>query len=175
VLFRICDRSRFGACWLLCALLSLIVLCFSCKPATRTTGSATAGVATLAAHTALTPHGQASPPETTGPAAGQTADAEPKDDLDLRHVPHVERAAVREVAALMQKDGPFPYTKDGSTFLNLEKRLPQRQKGFWREYTVPTKGSHSRGARRIVAGKDESMYYTNDHYDSFVLIRAAPH
>jgi ribonuclease T1 len=171
VLFRMCDRSRFGAVGLLCALLSLLALFASCKPATRTTGSATVGVATLAAHTA---HGQVGLPDTTAPAVGQTADAEPKDDLDLRHVPHVERAAVREVAALMQKEGPFPYTKDGSTFLNLEKRLPQRQKGFWREYTVPTKGSHSRGARRIVAGKDGSMYYTNDHYDSFVLIRAAP-
>ena len=35
------------------------------------------------------------------------------------------------------------------------------------EYTVRTPGESDRGARRIVAGRDGTMYYTSDHYDSF--------
>ena len=71
--------------------------------------------------------------------------------------------------------GPFPYRKDGITFVNRERRLPARAKGYYREYTVETPGSADRGARRIVCGgtkatKPESCYYTADHYASFARI-----
>jgi ribonuclease T1 len=81
---------------------------------------------------------------------------------------------------LIQRGGPFPYPrKDGSTFGNFEKRLPQQTRGYYREYTVPTPGSRDRGARRIVAGSGRSgdvatsgeYYYTDDHYRSFRRIR----
>ena len=81
---------------------------------------------------------------------------------------------------LIQRGGPFPYPrKDGSTFGNFEKRLPQQARGYYREYTVPTPGSHNRGARRIIAGSGRSgdvatsgeYYYTDDHYRSFRRIR----
>jgi ribonuclease T1 len=85
----------------------------------------------------------------------------------------------RETLALIQTGGPFPYRKDGSVFGNREKRLPLRERGYYREYTVPTPGAKDRGARRIVAGKGESgdvrtsgeYYYTDDHYTSFRRIR----
>ena len=38
-------------------------------------------------------------------------------------------------------------------FGNREGRLPRKPYGYYREYTVPTPGSHDRGARRIIAGK----------------------
>lgn len=71
--------------------------------------------------------------------------------------------------------GPFPYEKDGSTFGNRERQLPDRPRGYYREYTVPTPGSSDRGARRIVCGGDrprspDACYYTADHYASFRLI-----
>ena len=69
--------------------------------------------------------------------------------------------------ALIRKGGPFPYPRDGVAFGNREKLLPARERGWYREYTVPTPGERTRGARRIVAGRDGTLYYTDDHYRSF--------
>jgi ribonuclease T1 len=85
----------------------------------------------------------------------------------------------RETLALIKAGGPFPYRKDGTVFGNREKRLPLRERGYYREYTVKTPGSRDRGARRIVAGAGErgdvrasgEYYYTDDHYNSFRRIR----
>jgi ribonuclease T1 len=72
---------------------------------------------------------------------------------------------------LIKQGGPFPYSRDGVTFHNRERRLPIRAKGYYREYTVPTPGARNRGARRIIAGKSSEYFYTNDHYRSFRLIK----
>ncbi len=74
-----------------------------------------------------------------------------------------------ETLALIRRGGPFPYRKDGTVFHNREKHLPQQPRGFYREYTVPTPGADTRGARRIVAGgrPPDVFYYTADHYRSF--------
>ena len=77
----------------------------------------------------------------------------------------------RSTLVLIKKGGPFPYRNDGMTFGNRERRLPQREHGYYREYTVPTPGARDRGARRIVAGRNAEYYYTDDHYDSFRRIR----
>lgn len=76
---------------------------------------------------------------------------------------------------LITAGGPFPYTKDGVVFGNRERLLPRRQRGFYREYTVPTPGARDRGARRIVCGgprptQPEACFYTADHYTSFQRI-----
>lgn len=76
----------------------------------------------------------------------------------------------RETLALIKQGGPFPYAKDGSTFGNRENLLPPQPRGTYREYTVPTPGATSRGARRIVCG-DPDCWYTADHYRSFEKIR----
>lgn len=75
---------------------------------------------------------------------------------------------------LIQRGGPYPYRKDGTTFQNRERLLPARATGYYREYTVPTPGSDDRGARRIITGGDppEVFYYTADHYRSFRRIEA---
>jgi ribonuclease T1 len=73
---------------------------------------------------------------------------------------------------LIDAGGPFPEpTRDGGTFGNREELLPDRPMGYYREYTVPTPGVEDRGARRIVAGDGEELYWTDDHYSSFSLIR----
>lgn len=72
---------------------------------------------------------------------------------------------------LIQDGGPFPYPdRDGSTFQNREGLLPDAARGYYREYTVPTPGSRDRGARRLVTGSEEELYYTGDHYSSFVEV-----
>ncbi len=76
-----------------------------------------------------------------------------------------------QTLALIKRGGPFPYRKDGSVFGNRERRLPVREQGYYREYTVPTPGAKDRGARRIVAGRESEYYDTDDHYNSFRRIR----
>ena len=77
----------------------------------------------------------------------------------------------RDTLALIKRGGPFPYRKDGVFFQNRERRLPLLPSGHYREFTVPTPGSHDRGPRRIVAGSFGEFYYTDDHYRSFKRIR----
>jgi ribonuclease T1 len=72
----------------------------------------------------------------------------------------------RETLALIRKGGPFPYQKDGTVFGNREALLPSRGRGYYREYTVRTPGARDRGGRRIVAGRDRELYYSDDHYRS---------
>ncbi|HVV09338.1 ribonuclease domain-containing protein [Amycolatopsis sp.] len=72
---------------------------------------------------------------------------------------------------LIQRGGPFPYPRnDGVVFDNREKLLPQQRSGYYHEYTVPTPGSADRGARRLITGGSKELYYTGDHYASFVVV-----
>ena len=75
-----------------------------------------------------------------------------------------------EKIVLIRKGGPFAYQRDGATFSNREKLLPARERGWYREFTVKTPGEHTRGARRIIAGRDGTLYYSDDHYRSFKRI-----
>ena len=80
-------------------------------------------------------------------------------------------AEARQIAITLRRiesNGPFPYEKDGATFMNREGRLPRQESGWYREYTVPTPGAKNRGARRIVRGRDGKSWYTRDHYRTFV-------
>ena len=76
-------------------------------------------------------------------------------------------AQARETIELIQNGGPFPYRQDGAVFQNRERLLPAKPNGYYHEYTVETPGSPDRGARRIIAGGQGELYYTDDHYDSF--------
>ena len=77
----------------------------------------------------------------------------------------------RQTLALIKACGPFPYGRDGVVFGNYERRLPLRPHGYYHEYTVKTPGRHDRGARRIIAGGEQTYFYTDDHYRSFRRIR----
>ncbi len=84
----------------------------------------------------------------------------------------------RDTLALIKRGGPFRHKQDGAVFGNREKRLPATDRGYYREYTVPTPGAKDRGARRIVAGAGRGndvrssgeYYYSDDHYNSFSRI-----
>jgi ribonuclease T1 len=79
-------------------------------------------------------------------------------------------AEARATLELIDAGGPFPYDRDGVVFENREELLPERDLGYYAEYTVPTPGSDDRGARRIVAGDEGELYWTGDHYRSFERI-----
>jgi ribonuclease T1 len=90
-----------------------------------------------------------------------------KDEVQLQDLPAEARATLE----LIKAGGPFSYRRDGAVFGNFEKLLPLKERGYYREYTVPTPGARDRGARRIVAGRQGEYYYTADHYKSFRRIR----
>jgi ribonuclease T1 len=76
-----------------------------------------------------------------------------------------------ETVQLIRNGGPFPYPRnDGVVFDNAEHRLPSEPRGYYHEYTVVTPGASTRGARRIITGRDGEYYYTADHYESFVRV-----
>ena len=81
----------------------------------------------------------------------------------------------QDVYALIGRGGPFDYDRDGIAFGNREKLLPDKPRGYYREYTVRTPGVRSRGARRVICGgparTPDACYYTDDHYQSFRRIR----
>ncbi len=87
----------------------------------------------------------------------------------------------RITLALIRRDGPFPYQKDGVTFQNRERRLPTQRYGYYHEFTVPTPAERDRGRRRIIAGagsvgrytESGEYYYTPDHYKRFYRICAS--
>jgi ribonuclease T1 len=81
-----------------------------------------------------------------------------------------ERKGVAATWQLIERGGPYPYDRDGIVFGNFERRLPAKLRGSYHEYTVPTPGVSSRGARRIVMGGPSDVYYTRDHYESFVKL-----
>ncbi|MFI0811525.1 ribonuclease domain-containing protein [Streptomyces echinatus] len=76
-------------------------------------------------------------------------------------------AEARRTLALVDRGGPYPYSRDGIVFGNFEGRLPKHRRGYYHEYTVRTPGSRDRGARRIVTGQGGEIYYTDDHYETF--------
>ena len=90
-------------------------------------------------------------------------------------LPYVDLAdlppEVTDTLRLIDAGGPFPYDADGSTFHNYEGLLPGQDDGYYREYTVETPGSDDRGARRIIGGAEGELYWTEDHYESFEVIR----
>jgi len=82
----------------------------------------------------------------------------------------------RDLRALIDKGGPFHYSRDGVIFGNREHILPPKPRGYYHEYTVRTPGARDRGARRVVCGGPMTMpdvcYYSDDHYQTFRRIRS---
>ena len=80
--------------------------------------------------------------------------------IDYDSLPPEARATIK----LIMSNGPFPYPgKDGSNFGNKFGDLPE---GRYLEYTVPTPGAATRGARRIVARKTTGqLFFTACHYE----------
>ena len=62
------------------------------------------------------------------------------------------------------------YAIGGDYFGNYEGLLPKEQGRTYYECDIDTDGYHSRGSRRIVFSNDGLIYYSPDHYKSFVLL-----
>ena len=84
-------------------------------------------------------------------------------------------AEARDTLARIHAGGPFRFERDGITFGNRERQLPQHARGYYHEYTVVTPGLRTRGARRVICGgaraAPDACWYTDDHYRTFRRIR----
>lgn len=121
------------------------------------------------------------PPEP--PSAGVPASRAPSPgaaraprEVSADRLPAFLPPEAHETLDLIAAGGPFPHRQDGTVFGNRERLLPQRARGWYREYTVRTPGSRDRGTRRIVTGGDppREYWYTDDHYRSFRAFEVAP-
>ena len=130
----------------------------------RRVSAALIGLLVLVAGVWFGRHALSDSPSVDRPAAVASAE-----DLAVRGLSQLPPQAA-QVWQLIQDGGPFPYRQDGTVFGNREGRLPKRQSGFYREYTVSTPGEADRGARRLVTGGTVELYYTGDHYVSFVVV-----
>ena len=90
--------------------------------------------------------------------------------------PHADNPQLQHTLRLILQGGPYPYRQDNGIFHNRERLLPQKQPGYYREYTVPTPGASDRSTRRVVTGGNppEIWYYTEDHYRSFIRLEVRP-
>ncbi len=114
-----------------------------------------------------TPTGSTADPT---PSASARGGVDPGSGLPLVALDDLPPEAA-DTVRLINRGGPFPYDQDGATFGNREGLLPDRDSGYYREYTVETPGSGDRGARRIVGGAADELYWTADHYASFARIQ----
>ena len=114
-------------------------------------------------------------PNVATPGTAATGGATAQGEAAARWPTFLPPEAVATLEAI-ERGGPFPYDRDGTVFQNRERLLPERPRGYYREYTVETPGSPDRGARRIVSGGDppEVYYYTDDHYRSFRRVEVNP-
>jgi ribonuclease T1 len=115
------------------------------------------------------------PASTAEPGVELDTDRRPSKSLDpTSGLPVVDVDQLPPEAAdtmtVIRSGGPHPFDRDDTVFQNREGLLPDRPSGYYREYTVVTPGENDRGARRIVAGGNGELYYTADHYSSFVVI-----
>ena len=53
-------------------------------------------------------------------------------------------------------------------FQNRQGLLPAEPAGYYKEFTVPTPGVSGAGSQRIIQGAGGELYYTPDHYGSFI-------
>lgn len=53
-------------------------------------------------------------------------------------------------------------------FQNREGLLPSKPSGYYEEFVHPTPGVKGAGSQRIIRGGGGELYYTPDHYGSFV-------
>lgn len=104
-------------------------------------------------------------------ASGRAVERIALDPVSVASLPHEALQALSQI----RRGPPYPYAKDGVVFGNHERLLPRQPRGYYREFTVKTPGSRNRGAQRLIVGGEPAtsheIYYTADHYASFMRVR----
>ncbi len=104
----------------------------------------------------------------------------------------VRAKAITDLLAKIAACKPLPYPHDGIVNTNSEGHMPQAPAGFYKEYTLMVPGRNTgdgpvpvniggtdymtgpvlsaRGPERIIIGGGKLIYYTMDHYATFVQL-----
>ena len=72
--------------------------------------------------------------------------------------------------ARIERGETDPHENDGAIFSNREGLLPRHDRGYYREYVVRTSGINHAGPQRLILGEGGEIFYTPDHYESFVRL-----
>ena len=124
---------------------------------------------------------EASVPEASAIAPGK--------DLSPKFSDPVRVQIILKIVSAVYNGSPLPFPKDGVVFDNREGRLPAKPSGYYHEYTVlPPEGSTMtltvgdqtfqisppqghRGAERLIIGGGQVLYYSPDHYRTFLQLQ----
>ena len=71
----------------------------------------------------------------------------------------------------IERGDKYPHRHDGTTFKNIEGILPVKESGYYKEYVHPTPGVNGAGLQRIVIGKGGELYFSPDHYKTFIRFK----
>ncbi len=114
-------------------------------------------------------------------ASAAPAAASPVPDSSLESLLGDARLAVQVRAVIDSVDAtgapPAGVTQGGrrggarGVFMNAEGRLPPEPHGYYLETDVWPRGRHGRGPERLIFGRGREVYYTGDHYRTFVRVR----
>ena len=97
-------------------------------------------------------------------------------DTDFTEVTS-EDLGLRSTLDRINRGERYPHRNDGSVFHNNPLRgtdmrlLPEKPDGYYKEYVHPTPGLRGPGPQRIVIGRNGEIYYTPDHYQTFIKIK----
>jgi len=98
-------------------------------------------------------------------------------------------SSILELIGKIYRGEQLPYQQDGVVFQNREGKLPVQAYGFYHEYTLLPPGAYpsyvviggvsyqlseklgKRGAERIIIGGGQLIYYTPDHYRTFIQLQ----
>ncbi len=81
---------------------------------------------------------------------------------------------VQPTLGRINSGGSFPHANDGGIFQNRPipgntiPELPVQPYGYYNEYVVPTPGVNDAGLMRIVTGQSGELYFTPNHYQTFI-------
>lgn len=106
------------------------------------------------------------PPEETKPPL--KAVGKPKLDAQIREVVESMDRAGRPPTGVAQ--GGRRGSRRG-VFENAERRLPARASGYYHESDVWPARAAGRGAERLIFGREGEVYYSSNHYRTFVRLR----
>jgi guanyl-specific ribonuclease Sa len=117
----------------------------------------------------------APPPADTAPRTDDRNDAPPAIALGD---PELERQVAIVIESMDRTGRPPAGVAQGGrrsgrrgVFENAEGRLPVQPGGYYTETDVWPRGEGGRGARRLIFGRGREVYYTADHYRTFVRLR----
>jgi len=136
---------------------------------------ATESPAPIAPQTGPRPTSPAVPAQ---PISNRTADAEPEGQFQPPPAPTSRQvrsdprlpADLPQTLQRISAGRSFPHRNDGAVFQNRERRLPRKPEGYYHEYVHPTPGEHGPGAQRVILGDGGEIYYTPDHYRTFIRV-----